>query len=353
MLISIQSGTDPVIAAENLRKEFRATRREPGFRSALRSLLAPRRETVVAVENVSFTVSPGEIVGYLGPNGAGKSTTIKMLTGVLVPTTGNARVLGLEPYRQRTRNAVQIGVVFGQRTQLWWDLPAVESFLILKHMYQVPDAAYREAIAELDGFLEIKSFWSTPVRQLSLGQRMRCDLAAAMIHNPPILFLDEPTVGMDVVGKERVRQLLAHLARERGTTIMLTTHDLADVQRLCKRVLIIDHGRVIYEGDLQTLAELEGAHRTLEVVFAEEVTAPHLEGAVLESVDGVKATFRFPATTNPQEILAPLATRYPVIDLTVESPDFEEIVRLIYERGQSERAEARARQRDGADQATA
>ena len=322
----------PVIVVEGLRKVFRATRRDPGFRAAFRSLVAPRREQIVAVEDVSFSVQPGEILGYLGPNGAGKSTTIKMLTGVLVPTAGRAHVLGLEPYRDRTRNATQIGVVFGQRTQMWWDLPAVESFLILRHMYQVPEAIYRETIDELDEYLELSSFWKAPVRQLSLGQRMRADLAAAMIHRPPVLFLDEPTVGMDVVGKERIRLLLAHLARERGTTILLTTHDLGDVQRLCKRVLIIDHGRAIYEGGLQALAELEGAHRRLEVRFAEEVAAPVIDGAELEQVDAVTAAYRFPANRNPQEILAPLAARYPVADLTVESPDFEEIIRLIYER---------------------
>jgi ABC-2 type transport system ATP-binding protein len=325
------------IVVEHLRKEFRATRREPGFRAAFRSLLRPRREQIVAVEDVSFEVPPGEIVGYLGPNGAGKSTTIKMLTGVLVPTSGRALVLGTEPYRHRTQNATQVGVVFGQRTQLWWDLPAQESFQILKHMYQVPDASYRQTIAELDHYLAISAFWNTPVRQLSLGQRMRCDLAAAMIHRPPVMFLDEPTVGMDVVGKEQVRLLLAHLAGERGTTIVLTTHDLADVQRLCRRVLIIDHGRLIYEGDLQTLAHLEGAHRTLEVRFAEEIAAPSIRGATLQSVDGVKATFSFPATVNPQEVLAPLAARYPVVDLTVANPDFEEIVRLIYERGRPQK----------------
>jgi len=324
--------TPPVIVVEGLRKVFRATRRDPGIRAAFRSLVAPRREQIVAVEDVSFSVQPGEILGYLGPNGAGKSTTIKMLTGVLVPTAGRARVLGLEPYRDRTRNATQIGVVFGQRTQLWWDLPAVESFLILRHMYQVPDGIYRETIDELDEYLELSSFWKAPVRQLSLGQRMRADLAAAMIHRPPVLFLDEPTVGMDVVGKERIRLLLAHLARERGTTILLTTHDLGDVQRLCKRVLIIDHGRAIYEGGLQALAELEGAHRRLEVRFAEEVAAPAIDGADLEQVNAVTAAYRFPANRNPQEILAPLAARYPVADLTVESPDFEEIIRLIYER---------------------
>jgi ABC-2 type transport system ATP-binding protein len=323
------------IQVDRLRKEFRTTRRDPGFAAAVRSLLSPRRETVVAVEDVSFRVDRGEILGYLGPNGAGKSTTIKMLTGILVPTSGTVSVLGLEPYRERTRNACQIGVVFGQRTQLWWDLPAVESFLILKSMYQVPDGSFKDTIEELDEHLGITSFWKAPVRQLSLGQRMRCDLAAAMIHRPPVLFLDEPTVGMDVLGKERVRGLLTTLARDRGTTILLTTHDLGDVQRLCKRVLILDHGSVIYDGDLQTLAHLEGVHRTLKVRFAEPVGNPQVEGAERVHLDEVEATFRFPATLNPQEVLVALAARYPIVDVTVESPDFDEIIRLVYERGRS------------------
>jgi ABC-2 type transport system ATP-binding protein len=319
-----------VIEVDHLRKEFTVTKRDPGFGPAIRSLIRPRRETVIAVDDVSFVVSPGEILGYLGPNGAGKSTTIKLLTGILVPTAGTGRVNGIEPYRARTENAKQIGVVFGQRTQLWWDLPAVETFHILRDMYALDRATFDRQIADLDAHLAITSFWTTPVRQLSLGQRMRCDLAAALLHDPPVLFLDEPTVGMDVVVKEHVRQLLAHLAADRGTTIVLTTHDLGDVERLCERVIVLDKGTLLYDGDLERLAELHGVHRRLRVVFGRPVETPALEGAELVAVDGLEATFRFPTSTNPGALIASLSARYEIADLTVESVDFEEVIRLIY-----------------------
>jgi viologen exporter family transport system ATP-binding protein len=320
-----------VIRVDHLRREFTVTRRDPGFGPAIRSLIRPRRETVVAVDDVSFVVSRGEILGYLGPNGAGKSTTIKLLTGILVPTAGSARVNGIEPYRARTENAKRIGVVFGQRTQLWWDLPAVETFHILRDMYALDRSTFDRQIADLDAHLAITPFWTTPVRQLSLGQRMRCDLAAAMLHDPPVLFLDEPTVGMDVVVKEHVRQLLAHLASERGTTIVLTTHDLGDVERLCRRVIVLDRGRLLYDGALDRLAELHGVHRRLRVTFAQAVDGPVLEGAELVEVDGLEVTFRFPTSANPGALIAALTSRYEVADLTVESVDFEEVIRLIYE----------------------
>jgi ABC-2 type transport system ATP-binding protein len=327
----------PVIEVNHLRREFTVTKRDPGFRAAVRSLIRPRRETVVAVDDVSFSVPPGEILGYLGPNGAGKSTTIKLLTGILVPTSGAARVNGIEPYRARTENAKQIGVVFGQRTQLWWDLPAVETFHILRDMYALDAATFDRQIADLDEHLSITPFWSTPVRQLSLGQRMRCDLAAAMLHDPPVLFLDEPTVGMDVVVKEHVRQLLAHLASERGTTIVLTTHDLGDVERLCERVIVLDRGSLLYDGDIDRLAELHGVHRRLRVTFAQEVEEPTLEGAELVTTDGLEASFRFPTSVNPGTLIAALTSRYEIADLTVEGVDFEEVIRVMYETSGSTR----------------
>jgi ABC-2 type transport system ATP-binding protein len=321
---------DVVIDVRALRKEFRVTKRQPGFRAAMTSLIHPHRETVVAVDDVTFQVAPGELLGYLGPNGAGKSTTIKLLTGILVPTAGTAHVGGLEPYTDRTANAKHIGVVFGQRTQLWWDLPAQESFHILRDLYDLDDATFRASVDELDEHLAFRSFWSTPVRQLSLGQRMRCDLAAAMLHDPPVLFLDEPTVGMDVVAKDRVRQLLAGLAADRGTTIVLTTHDLVDIERLCKRVVVLDHGRVLYDGGLERLGALQGVHRRLRVTFAEEPVAPRIEGAELDALDGPEATFRFPAETNPSLLIARVSAEHEIVDLSVEGVDFEEVIRTIY-----------------------
>jgi ABC-2 type transport system ATP-binding protein len=324
---------DVVIDVRALRKEFRVAKRDPGFRAAVGSFFRPRRETVVAVDDVSFTVQRGELLGYLGPNGAGKSTTIKLLTGILVPTTGTATVGGVEPYAHRTENAKRIGVVFGQRTQLWWDLPAQESFHILRDLYDLDAATFTRQIEKLDGDLAFRDFWTTPVRQLSLGQRMRCDLAAAMLHDPPVLFLDEPTVGMDVVGKDRVRHLLARLAEEHGTTIVLTTHDLVDIERLCKRVIVLDHGRVLYDGGLERLGALQGIHRRLRVTFAEDQADPRIDGAELESLDGPEATFRFPADTNPSVLIARVSADHEIVDLSVEGIDFEEVIRTIYRGG--------------------
>jgi ABC-2 type transport system ATP-binding protein len=325
--------TDVVIDVRGLRKEFRVMKREPGFRSAMRSLVRPHRETVVAVDDVTFSVGRGELLGYLGPNGAGKSTTIKLLTGILVPTAGSALVGGIEPYAHRTENARQIGVVFGQRTQLWWDLPAQESFHILRDLYDLDAATFQRNLDALEENLAFRDFWTTPVRQLSLGQRMRCDLAAAMLHDPPVLFLDEPTVGMDVVAKDRVRHLLAHLAEDRGTTIVLTTHDLVDIERLCKRVVVLDHGRVLYDGGLERLGELQGVHRRLRVTFAEEQPDPRIEGAELEKIDGPEVTFRFPAETNPSVLIARVSAQHVIVDLSVEGVDFEEVIRTIYRGG--------------------
>jgi ABC-2 type transport system ATP-binding protein len=332
------SDASVVIDVRGLRKEFRVTKRDPGLRAAIRSLFRPRRETVVAVNDISFQVRTGELLGYLGPNGAGKSTTIKLLTGILVPTSGSAFVNGIEPYRDRTRNAEKIGVVFGQRTQLWWNLPAHESFEILRDLYGIPKPVFKSQIEKLDHNLGFRSFWATPVRQLSLGQKMRCDLAASMLHDPPVLFLDEPTVGMDLVAKDKVRQLLAHLAAELGTTIILTTHDLADIERLCNRVVILDKGTILYDGDISRLGKIQGAHRLLRVTFAGE-PAERLEGADLVSRDGPEVTFRFPADSNPRDLIARLTERDEIVDITVESVDFEDVIRSIYEGGLSDRAE--------------
>ena len=227
---------------------------------------------VEAVAGVSFTVGAGEMIGYVGPNGAGKSTTIKMLTGILQPSGGRVRVAGLDPARQRLEVAKRIGVVFGQRSQLWWDLPLRDSFELLRHIYRVPADAYRQRLAYFVELLELGSFLETPVRQLSLGQRMRGDLTAALLHAPPVLFLDEPSIGLDVVAKARIRELLAQINRDQGVTMLLTTHDMADIERLCSRMLIIDHGRVIYDGGLEAIREQYGDERTV-VVDLEEAAA--------------------------------------------------------------------------------
>lgn len=321
-----------VIVASGLSKTYWVTEKEPGFGGAVRSLLRPRRAPRIAVDDVSFRITRGEIVGYLGPNGAGKSTTIKMLCGVLLPTRGMVRVAGIDPARERIRNAARIGAVFGQRTQLWWDLPAVESLRILQAFYGISGRTFDACIAAFDPILDLRSFWRTPVRQLSLGQRMRCDLAAAMLHDPEVLYLDEPTVGMDVLAKEHVRQFLQYLVAERQTTILLTTHDMRDVERLCDRVLLIDRGRLSYEGTVEELKRQEGAQRVLRVRFGgpEAPDHPRVAGATLTEQSGPWAAFRLDEGQNPHAVLAHLAQEYPVEDLTLEEPSLEDVLRNLY-----------------------
>jgi ABC-2 type transport system ATP-binding protein len=323
-----------LIEVEQLSKAFtRAVRREGRF-GALRSLLAREYRTVTAVDGVSFCVEEGEMVGYLGPNGAGKSTTLKMLTGILVPSAGRVEVGGITPHRRRIEHVRRIGVVFGQRTQLWWDLPTIESFELLRHVYKIPGERYRANLARYSDLLELGPFLETPVRQLSLGQRMRADLAAALLHDPVILFLDEPTIGLDVVARERIRGFLAEINRERGVTMILTTHDLSDIARLCQRVVLIDRGRVIYDGGLEALRARYGRLRTLVVDLADPAADPSVPGAELLRREGPRVWLRFDREQiTAAELIAAVVARCPVRDLTVEEPEIEDVVRRIYENG--------------------
>lgn len=243
----------PIILAEHLTKEFKIDKKEPGLKGTIKSLFSGEKIIKKAVQDISFQVDEGEIVGYIGKNGAGKSTTIKMLTGILVPTSGKCYVDGIEPYKNRQKNAQNIGVVFGQRTQLWWDLPLTESFTVLKGVYQVSDADYKNRMEFINDILDIKEFENNPVRTLSLGQRMRADIAAAIIHNPRVLYLDEPTIGLDVVVKDKMREAIKELNRNFRTTIILTTHDMVDIEKLCRHIIIIDDGKVIYDDTLEAL----------------------------------------------------------------------------------------------------
>jgi ABC-2 type transport system ATP-binding protein len=289
---------------------------------------------VHAVERVSFSITPGEMVGYVGPNGAGKSTTIKMCTGVLVPSGGHVRVCGFEPSRQRVELARRIGVVFGQRSLLWWDLPLVESFELLRHLYKVELARWRERLDECTELLELAPFLATPVRQLSLGQRMRGELTAALLHHPEVLFLDEPTIGLDVVSREKVRAFLADLNARSATTVVLTTHDLDDIERLCQRMLIIDHGRVIYDGGVDALRDRFGGERTLVVDLLEPSEPLTVAGADVVRVDGPRQWLRFRRDeTTAAELVAKVAANYPLRDLAIEETAIEDIVRRIYTDG--------------------
>jgi ABC-2 type transport system ATP-binding protein len=286
------------------------------------------RHVVEAVRDISFHIERGELLGYLGPNGAGKSTTIKMLTGILVPSSGRVSVAGLDPSKRRIELAKRIGAMFGQRVQLWWDLPLIDSFELLRHIYKVPAERYRTSLARFREVLDLDPFLHTPVRQLSLGQRIRGELTASMLHEPELLFLDEPTIGLDVVAKQRVRDFLIELNRERGVTVLLTTHDLGDIERLCKRLLVIDRGSLIWDGQIDDLKRRYGAERLLIVDLEAAIPPLQIEGARVEKVDGARQWLRFrgPAA----ELTARVAASAPLVDLQIAEPDIEEIVRRIY-----------------------
>jgi ABC-2 type transport system ATP-binding protein len=296
-----------------------------------RGRMRRERRVVRAVDGVSFEIEGGGLVGYVGPNGAGKSTTVKMLTGILVPTAGRISVAGLDPSRQRIQLARRIGVVFGQRVQLWWDLPLRDSFELLRHIYRVPFERWRTNLDTFTELLELGPFLETPVRQLSLGQRMRGELTASMLHDPEILFLDEPTIGLDVVAKARVRDFLATVNRERGVTVLLTTHDLSDIERLCRRLLIIDHGRVIYDGGLESLIERYGEERTLIVDLEEAADPLEVAGARVVRVEGPRQWLRFRRdSVSAAELTAAVAAKASLVDLAIDEPDIEDVVRRIY-----------------------
>jgi ABC-2 type transport system ATP-binding protein len=323
-----------IVEAVGLRKVYRSVVREPGLGGAFRALFSREFEEKVAVDDVNFSVEEGELVGYLGPNGAGKSTTIKMLTGILVPTSGSIRVAGVVPHERRRENGQNIGVVFGQRSQLYWDLPLRESFELLKAIYDVPRDRYLQNMSHFADILDLDRFMGTPVRQLSLGERMRGDFAAAMLHDPKIVYLDEPTIGLDVVAKEAIREFVGEMNRERGTTVILTTHDLADVERLTRRIVLIDEGTVIYDGLLARLREEYGTHRTLVVTLAENYPDVRVEGATLDRRDGNVAHLRFHRRDVTAETLVRrVLDTYRITDISLAEPDIDSIVRRIYTDG--------------------
>jgi ABC-2 type transport system ATP-binding protein len=323
-----------VIEVEALHKHYRVPRHHRGFRGALRNLVEARYDVVRAVDGISFRVEAGEFVGFVGPNGAGKSTTLKMLTGVLEPTAGRVVVDGLVPRRDRIAYTTRIGVVFGQRTQLWWDLPVIESYELLRRIYGVEDVAYRRQLGRLCGLLEIAPLLDTPVRKLSLGQRMRCELAAALLHEPRLLFLDEPTIGLDVVAKEAIRAFLASENREQGMTILLTTHDLPDVERLCPRMLLIDKGRVVYDGALEAVRRRFGSERVLRVDFEGPAPRDLPDGVVEEDRGPERLVLRFDRSRiGSGRLIEWLTERTPIADLSLAEPPIERVVAEIYRRG--------------------
>jgi ABC-2 type transport system ATP-binding protein len=314
-----------VIEARDLRKDFVVRVRTGRLRR--------QRKTVAAVDGIDLTVERGEMLGYIGPNGAGKSTTLKMLTGVLMPSAGTVRVCGLQPVPQRARLAARIGVVFGQRSQLWWDLPLADSFRLLRHIYRVPAEEHAARLRRCVDLLDLGPFLATPVRQLSLGQRMRGELTAALLHEPEILFLDEPTIGLDVVSKQAVRGFLGEMGRRGDTTVVLTTHDLADIERLSRRLIVIDHGRVVHDGTLEGLHARYGSRRRVVVDLDEPLAVPvEPAGAVLEATeeDGRRLTFLLPDGAGAGALVARLAAVAALRDLRVVEPGIEEVVARLY-----------------------
>jgi ABC-2 type transport system ATP-binding protein len=313
-----------VIEMHGLKKDFTVRVKAGRFRRSKR--------TVCAVDGVDLSIAAGEMVGYIGPNGAGKSTTLKMLTGILTPSAGTVSVCGLSPVPQRTRLALRIGVVFGQRSQLWWDLPLRESFMLLRHIYRVPAADHAARLTRCRSLLDLDEFLDTPVRQLSLGQRMRGELTAALLHRPEVLFLDEPTIGLDVVSKQAVRSFLAELGAAGDTTLVLTTHDLADIERLCRRLVVIDHGRVVHDGTIEALHARYGSRRSL-VADLDSPLPPGvvLPGATLiaSEADGHRVTFALDSVAAGAAVAALMAAA-PVRDLSLVEPDIEDVVARLY-----------------------
>jgi ABC-2 type transport system ATP-binding protein len=328
----------PLIRVEHVVKEFRTPRRQPGLLGSLHTLFTREEIVTRAVDDVTFALEEGELLGYIGPNGAGKSTTIKMLTGILVPSAGTVEVAGLVPWEQRARNALNIGVVFGQRSQLWWDLPLAESFKLIAKLYRVEPREYERNLATFRELLGLDEFLHAPVRTLSLGQRMRGDLAAAMLYSPRILYLDEPTIGLDVLAKERIRGFIEQVNRERRTTVILTTHDLGDVERLCRRILLIDRGKILFDGTVAQLKAAYAPHRMLAAQIAPDgVGLPDMEAPVtVPNAEFVrweegKLWLRFdPATVAAPALIAELMARYPISDLNLVEPELELIIRQIY-----------------------
>ena len=320
-----------IISVEHLGKDYRQVKRAEGRFGAVRTLFTRGSITRTAVDDVSFAIEPGEAVGYIGPNGAGKSTTIKMLTGILVPTRGAIEVLGVKPHEHRRRNASRIGVVFGQRSQLWWDLPVTESFELHRHMYDIPPERYRSTLDTCIELLGLGDLLRSPVRQLSLGQRMRCELAMALLHEPEILFLDEPTIGLDIEAKDRIRDFLRTINRERRTTVILTTHDLADIEEICPRIIVINRGSLIYDGSIHALKARLGGQRQVTIDFEDDPGEVAIPQATLLVDHGRRKVYAVERSVESTlGLLTSVAASHPVEDISFAEPAIEDVIRTLY-----------------------
>lgn len=320
-----------VIVARELSKSYKIPKRKSGIINGFKGMIHREYEEITALDNISFEIGKGELVGYIGPNGAGKSTTIKILSGILTPDSGECRVLGKIPYKDRINYVKDIGVVFGQRSQLWWDLPVIDSFELLKDIYKIPLGDYLKMKKELIEWLNLESFINNPVRQLSLGQKMRCELAASLLHSPQMLFLDEPTIGLDAVSKLAVREFIKKLNKERGVTVILTTHDMDDIETLCSRVIVIGKGQILSDGNLKSLRDKVSKERRLILDYSEGENGFSIEGVTLIKEEKNRLIIDFnPDIITPADLIAFLSTKYKIKDILIENPPIEEVIAKLY-----------------------
>lgn len=326
------------IEAKNLTKEFVIRKKDPGLKGAFKNLFHSEKTIFRAVDHINFTIDEGQIVGYLGPNGAGKSTTIKMMSGILQPTSGDVMIGGISPFQDRKRVVRNLGVVFGQRTQLYWDLRLGESFELLRRIYEIDDKTYQKNLSLLNDILNIQEFINTPVRQLSLGQRMRGDLAAAILHSPPVIFLDEPTIGLDVDVKYCVRQFIKDINEQYHTTIVLTTHDLGDIEELCRRIIIINHGKIVHDCSLETLMTEFAPNRQLIIDLYQAPEHPvELRNAKVVSQEGARLCVEYnKKQTSTGEVIEAIAINHSIQDISIEESKIEDVIRKIYAKDSAE-----------------
>ncbi|MBI2641034.1 ABC transporter ATP-binding protein [Candidatus Roizmanbacteria bacterium] len=318
------------IVVEHLTKYFRVYQKEPGIVGSLKSLFYRKHYDSKAVDNISFEIEEGELVGFIGPNGAGKTTTLKCLSGLLYPTSGNVSVLGFKPFDRKSEFLRQISLVMGQKNQLWWDLPAIDSFLLNKEIYQIEENSFNNTINELSALLEVKDILNVPVRKLSLGQRMKCELIAALIHSPKVLFLDEPTIGLDVVMQKNLRKFIKIYNEDFKATIILTSHYMGDVEELCKRVIIIDHGKVLFDGSLAEIIKKFTKNKLLTIVFDTPVEREKLtKFGEVKDYEPLKVRLAIPIQ-NAHKVAAKILNDFPVDDVNIEDPDIETIIRHIF-----------------------
>jgi ABC-2 type transport system ATP-binding protein len=320
-----------MIEVQNLNKTFKVAKRNAGIGAAVKSLFKPQYTTVQALQDISFKIDEGEIVGYIGPNGAGKSTTIKIISGILVPDSGKCNILGHTPWKNRIEHVKNIGVVFGQRSQLWWDVPVIDSFNLLKDIYKIPDKEYKNTLDLLTSTLDLSTLLSTPVRQLSLGQRMRCEIGASLLHNPKILFLDEPTIGLDAVSKIAVRNFIKTINKEKKVTVILTTHDMNDIEALAERIILIGKGKILLDGTLTELKNRFASNKTLTVDFAESDESIHIEGTTIleRSSESLSMSVDLDKI-KVSEVIGLLSNKLDILDVSVDSRPIEEIIVDLY-----------------------